>query len=182
MISDELKQQILELRKQGKSYNEICSMLGTAKSSVSNICKNKNLGIDTIVEPISSELLEKAQKLYNDTGSVLKVSKQLNISYQRLLRHITLKSRIKKPKAECIADWRRKVKIKLVQYKGGKCECCGYCKCIEALEFHHLDPKTKEFQISGCCKSFDILKMEVNKCILVCSNCHKEIHAGIRKI
>ena len=72
---------------------------------------------------------------------------------------------------------RKRLKKKLVEYKGGKCEICGYDKCIAALEFHHLNPKEKEFNI-GCkhVLSFEKCKKEVDKCMLVCSNCHREIH------
>jgi hypothetical protein len=71
------------------------------------------------------------------------------------------------------------VKIRLVEYKGGKCQICGYNKCFNALEFHHLNPNSKDFTISGKSLSFEKLKYEVDKCILVCSNCHSEIHAGL---
>lgn len=73
----------------------------------------------------------------------------------------------------------KRIKEELIQYKGGKCQICGYNKCISALEFHHLDPTQKDFTISGGTKSFKTLKPEVDKCILVCSNCHREIHAGL---
>lgn len=73
---------------------------------------------------------------------------------------------------------RKKVKQLLVEYKGGKCEKCGYSKCIGALEFHHLDPSKKDFGIgsNGNTLKLDRMKKEADKCILVCSNCHKEIH------
>lgn len=72
---------------------------------------------------------------------------------------------------------RRAIKNALITYKGGKCERCGYNKCFRALEFHHLDPSEKDFGISKCItKSFSLLKTEVDKCILLCSNCHAEIH------
>ena len=47
------------------------------------------------------------------------------------------------------------------------------------MDFHHIDPSTKEFNISGGTKAISKLKQEVDKCILVCSNCHREIHAGL---
>lgn len=76
-----------------------------------------------------------------------------------------------------LSNSRRKLKERLVEYKGGKCERCGYNKCITALEFHHLDPSKKDFGIgSKKVLSFEKCKEEVDKCILVCSNCHKEIH------
>jgi len=68
------------------------------------------------------------------------------------------------------------MKKALVKYKGGACCKCGYNKCLRALEFHHLDENEKDFGISKTCKDFDDLKKEVDKCILVCSNCHAEIH------
>lgn len=72
-----------------------------------------------------------------------------------------------------------KRRIELINYLGGKCCRCGYDKSIAALEFHHRDPESKSFsldmrKISG--KSMDELKEEADKCDLVCSNCHKEIH------
>ena len=70
----------------------------------------------------------------------------------------------------------------MIDYKGGKCQICGYNKCANALEFHHLDPTLKDFTISGGTRSFNSLKSEVDKCILVCSNCHREIHAGLINI
>ena len=73
----------------------------------------------------------------------------------------------------------KKIKEQLVEYKGGKCQICGYNKCSAALEFHHIDPNKKDFTISGGTKSFEKLKPEVDKCIMVCSNCHKEIHSGL---
>lgn len=70
-----------------------------------------------------------------------------------------------------------------VEYKGGKCSVCGYDRCADALEFHHLDPSQKDFGISskGYTRSWDKVKEELDKCILVCSNCHREIHSGLIK-
>lgn len=79
--------------------------------------------------------------------------------------------------SQAMAIKRRAIKNALIAYKGGKCERCGYNKCFRALEFHHLDPSEKDFGISKCItKSLDLLKQEVDKCILLCSNCHAEVH------
>lgn len=81
-----------------------------------------------------------------------------------------------------IENRNRLIKQDLVDYKGGQCEKCGYNKCLSALEFHHKDPSQKDFEITskrGC--SIDTVKKEVDKCLLVCSNCHKEIHESIKK-
>ena len=72
-----------------------------------------------------------------------------------------------------------KRKLELIKLKGGKCEKCGYNKNLGALEFHHLDPSIKEFNLDERHLSNTTIEKilnELDKCILVCSNCHKEIH------
>lgn len=75
-----------------------------------------------------------------------------------------------------VTKYRRDIKQKLVEYKGGKCEKCGYDKCIAAMEFHHLDPNQKDFSLSeaGNCISLEEAKREVDKCELLCCRCHRE--------
>jgi hypothetical protein len=79
------------------------------------------------------------------------------------------------------AKLRRNLKSKLVRYKGGKCELCGYDKCTAALEFHHLTPNKKDFSISasGQTKNFEKAKAEVDKCMMICANCHREVHSMV---
>lgn len=71
-----------------------------------------------------------------------------------------------------------------IVYKGGKCTICGYNKCNSALDFHHQDEKNKKFGLSvrGLTRSWDRTKNELDKCILVCANCHREIHEGITQL
>ena len=78
--------------------------------------------------------------------------------------------------AQAVTIKRRAIKQALVNLKGGKCSICGYNKSLRALQFHHLNPKEKDFALTKNVKDFDKLKKEVEKCILVCSNCHAEIH------
>jgi hypothetical protein len=75
----------------------------------------------------------------------------------------------------------RKFKINCVEYKGGSCSICGYNKCIGALEFHHKDPTKKDYTIANqrFVKFDDRIKKELDKCILVCANCHREIHGNL---
>ena len=86
-------------------------------------------------------------------------------------------------KSKTISALRRAMKKQAVKELGGKCEICGYDKCIDALEFHHLDPSQKDFGISqkGYTRSWENVKKELDKCIMVCSNCHKEIHSKEHK-
>ncbi len=90
-------------------------------------------------------------------------------------------TKCKKCRVEAVNKRRKKMKAMAVEYKGGKCEKCGYDKCIGALEFHHLDPSQKDFGIGGKRQTaaWETIKQEVDKCILVCANCHREIHANI---
>lgn len=80
------------------------------------------------------------------------------------------------------------LKLRCIKYGGGECQKCGYDACWRALHFHHIDLAIKEFGIfenrPGFKKvrSWDKLKLEMNKCILVCSNCHGEIHSQDEKI
>ena len=79
--------------------------------------------------------------------------------------------------SQAVTIKRRAIKTALINYKGGKCCRCGYNKCARALEFHHLDASQKDFGVSrNLAKDMNKLKQEVDKCILVCSNCHAEIH------
>jgi hypothetical protein len=66
----------------------------------------------------------------------------------------------------------------LISERGGKCECCGYDKYVGALQWHHLDPTQKEFSISARRGSpIEELRAEVEKCKLLCANCHAEAHS-----
>lgn len=77
---------------------------------------------------------------------------------------------------------RRERKRQIVCLKGNKCQICGYNKTDNALTFHHLDPNKKEFALSaknlGNTELEKIFK-EIDKCVLLCMNCHAEVHAGI---
>lgn len=82
-------------------------------------------------------------------------------------------------------EWRTSTKQRMVEAFGGKCNCCGYNECNAALEFHHLNPQEKEFSFSAALaspKAWSTLVVELRKCILLCSNCHREVHAGIKEI
>lgn len=88
-------------------------------------------------------------------------------------------------KSEAIKEWRRNTKAKIVAAMGGCCQICKYSKCNSALELHHIDPLDKELTLSQALsnpKKWEALENELSKCILLCSNCHKEVHAGITSI
>lgn len=73
-----------------------------------------------------------------------------------------------------------KRKIEIIEQKGGCCQECGYNKNVAALEFHHLDPNEKDYQLDmRKLSNTSMVKLmeEVGKCILLCANCHRELHS-----
>lgn len=87
--------------------------------------------------------------------------------------------------AEKIKKWRRNTKKRMIESMGGKCCVCGYDKCDSALAFHHLDPNEKDFSFGATRANptnWKTIVAELRKCILVCHNCHSEIHEGITEI
>ena len=84
-------------------------------------------------------------------------------------------------RSQAVIDWRRRAKLRAIAYKGGSCQICGYSRSQYALVFHHLDPAQKDFTISGKnIKSWTRMQVELDKCILLCSNCHVEEHAKLQ--
>jgi len=85
---------------------------------------------------------------------------------------------------QAVAKRRRKIKTLAIEYKGGKCQICGYKNYPGALELHHIDPTQKTFSISteAYTRSWRTVKAELDKCILLCANCHREIAAGLAEI
>jgi transposase len=85
---------------------------------------------------------------------------------------------------DAVTQWRRRAKQILVADAGGRCVCCGYDRCLAALGFHHVDPKTKRFQLGGrgLARALDVLREEAAKCVLVCANCHAELETGLRRL
>ena len=78
---------------------------------------------------------------------------------------------------EYVKKSRMTLKKRLLYIMGDKCCICGYDKCTSALEFHHKDPSQKDFTLGeNANMGFEKAKEEIKKCILVCANCHREIH------
>jgi hypothetical protein len=91
--------------------------------------------------------------------------------------------RCKKCAVDAVLRRREKIKKMAFEYKGGKCQNpeCGYNRCMDALQFHHLESDDKDFGISstGYTLKWETIKLELDKCIMLCGNCHPEVHAGL---
>mgnify|MGYP003402983197 CR=1 FL=1 len=187
-ISREVILKIIELRENKLGYDEISNELSINKVLISKICRSFNLLHSRRNGKITTETIKKIKELYNEHKNIRKVSKLLNISRESVRKFADIQKiekltdeELKSNRVQSVISWRKRVKLKLIEYKGGKCERCNYNRCERALEFHHLDPSKKDFTISGKSWSYERLKIEVDKCILVCSNCHNEIHYELEK-
>jgi transposase len=82
---------------------------------------------------------------------------------------------------EAVSERRRRVKEMLVAEAGGRCVTCGFDSYVGALQFHHRDPTTKSFEVSrqGITRSLERLRLEAQKCVLLCANCHAMVEAGL---
>ena len=86
----------------------------------------------------------------------------------------------RKEQYKYVKESRTRNKLRGLELLGGKCAVCGYDKCAQALEFHHIDPKEKSFSIStNLNKAWKLLEIEFSKCVLLCANCHREVEAKI---
>lgn len=93
-----------------------------------------------------------------------------------VVRHY-LNPQYRENKKQRDVDNARRKKRYLIEMLGGECVKCAYSRCIAALDFHHLDPASKSFEIGDCLgKTLDSLIIEAQKCELVCANCHRETH------
>lgn len=88
--------------------------------------------------------------------------------------------RCRRCRAEAVTRRRRKVKETLVREAGGACSICGYSGDMRALHFHHVDPSEKRIEINakGVALALDTLRIEAQKCVLLCANCHAEVESG----
>jgi len=182
-----LKEKIILLRKEGKSYNEIVKDLKCSKATISYHCKNSmlnNIGLNEFKILTANEIKELREFYKNNTLKDSSIKFGVSISTVKKycdnkFSNITDDDR-RKLNYIHVKTFRKRNKKRAVEYKGGKCVLCGYNRCIRAFDFHHLDPGGKDFHLSqNMNKAWLKVKIELDKCILVCSNCHREIHDGL---
>jgi len=126
------------------------------------------------------EKVNEMKKLHPD-WSWYRIGKELGV--KKVYRYKD--GRNNKKKHQRRKDQHRENIKRLKEEAGGKCGICGICgydRCFNALVFHHRDPLRKEFSLSDrCCNhySYDRLKAEADKCLLMCVRCHTEFHSGM---
>lgn len=127
-------------------------------------------------------LKEQIIQLRNEKKTYQQIMETLGCSKGTIAFHIGKGVRQKQVHRQSIN--RKKFGDELKQLHGAKCKVCDYDRCLEALEFHHINPTTKKFEVMTHGKrgnKKDIIA-ESYKCMLVCSNCHRELHTGIISI
>jgi transposase len=190
MEMSSIKEKIINLRKEGKSYNEISKELNCSKATISYHCKREminDIGLEQSKKLNSDEI--ELLKEYYKTHTIEQTSKKFEVSISTVKKYSNRKfinrteDDRKKANYNHVKTFRKRTKEKAVEYKGGKCNICNYDRCISALEFHHLEPSKKDFTLSQSMNiAWNKIEEELDKCILVCANCHREIHEGIIKI
>lgn len=94
-----------------------------------------------------------------------------------------LNSRGRQPGYKYVKDNRKRNKERAVELLGGRCKLCGYNKTVNALEFHHVDRTKKSFTVSANMnKAWSKIVAELQNCVLLCANCHREVEAGLARI
>jgi ribosomal protein L44E len=83
-----------------------------------------------------------------------------------------------------VVEFRRRMKARAVSYMGNACAGCGRSGHQAIFDFHHLDPAEKKFGITtdGIPRPWEKVLAELAKCVMLCANCHREVHAGVRKL
>lgn len=173
-----MKKELLEVMvNEGKSFNTISEELGKSLTTIRYWCKKYN------IKSKFKTFSEQGKKEYGKSRYCPRCKQDCEIDNfysRRGKKHSSVycKKCTKEQSVERIRD----LKEKMVEYKGGKCSRCGYKKYMGALEFHHINPSEKDFTPSQL-KSYklnDRVKKELDKCILVCANCHRELHHELR--
>jgi len=118
---------------------------------------------------------EHCKSLKKSGYKVSEIAKKLGIHVTAVYYHTNPKR--KKQSIERSTARRIENKIHAVAYKGGKCERCGYYRCNHVLTFHHKNPYKKDLIVAGTTLSWERVKKELDKTIMLCSNCHIEFHA-----
>lgn len=178
-----LKDKIIKLVESGKTYNEICAILHCAKGTVSYHSKKAKLVSKNKPRILTEDEVKNIQSYYL-THTQLQTAEHFGISRTTVIRYCPNKTvpltaeELRKRNYARLKNRRMDLKKRAIEYKGGKCEKCGYNTCLQALDFHHINPEHKDFTIAQTRLYFtwEKIRAELDKCILVCANCHREIH------
>ena len=166
-----------ELAEEGVSIRKMADELGAGYSTVRHWLGRLGLETDRMIRRREGDAARKAglQRAY------LKCPKHGHTAF---LARPEGGYRCMRCNTAAVSERRRQVKRRLVEEAGGRCRICGFSGHPAALQFHHLDPKTKEFHLScqGHSRSIQRMRTEAAKCVLLCANCHAQVEAGAKEL
>lgn len=157
------KDALEKLVKEGKSQREIASVVGKSQTTVEYWLKKYSLSTSRAkfntgyVRPCKCSCGETSpDKFYGHKKSIC---------------------------GECHNQYTKRVgqakRVRAIEYLGGECLSCGFDKYPCSIDFHHLDPSQKDSKFRNLRSwSWERIKKEIAKCILLCGNCHTAYHAG----
>lgn len=173
------REQLEPLVEQGASIAEIAEAVERSKGTVRHWLKKYELRTSRPLGAPSRSGVERARAEGRSRAPIKCPQHGLTEHVLELRGYY----RCRQCRIEAVVRRRQKVKQALVREAGGSCRLCGYHRCLAALEFHHLEPSTKAFCLARCgAHSIEKLRAEASKCILLCSNCHAEVEAGMTRL
>lgn len=168
------KEVLVELVENGLTYNQIATKLNIANSTVSYWLKKYQL-------KTKNEKYNKKSKNGLRKCAICNEYKNTDDFYKRAgKRNEEITSYCKKCNTHYHTQRMRDTKIKMINYKGGSCKKCNLSlndSNYYVFDFHHLNPFDKDPNFSKIkFRSWKFIISELDKCILVCANCHRTIH------
>jgi len=156
--------------------SRVCS--GKVRVKIAKIEEGVQVDVDLLIEEVYSNKKLTRESFLEHYGD------KLSVDQKDVILKDLFPLKLNVTMAKYHSDRRGNIKQELVDYKGGKCQICGYNRCLRSLHFHHIDPKQKDFTIAKHMKKLNKSKIftELDKCVLLCSNCHYEVHEGLINI
>jgi transposase len=171
------KHRLEALVEEGLSIRRIAATVGLSATAVRHW-----LGVHGLQTARARRRREHADARGRDAAEAV-----LTCAHHGQVRHVRVEGRgfrCASCRSEAVTTRRRRVKEILVAEAGGSCTLCGYDRSMHALQFHHLDPRTKAFHLSSCgvTRSLERARAEARKCVLLCANCHAEVEGGVASV
>ena len=167
--------QIKELRSEGYSLGQIAKEIGCSRGTVQHHCISGT--VNTVCNFCGKAIYRRPSRKKNADKNFCSIP--CRNSFYSNDKHPSWKGgKRDRVKDHAVSKLRtQKNKEKAVSLLGGKCSKCNYDKCVAALDFHHIDPTTKDDSLKNLMRgSWKKIKTELEKCILLCANCHREHH------
>lgn len=172
--------QIIELIDQGLTISELIEKTNKSKSTLYLFAKTHNLKIRK-----AGKIVDKAIDKKEKICIICSIQKPTTEFYKQIKKEDGGTWEYYDPACKPCrliqsAQRRKNIKIQALEYLGWM---CNTCKLVDKdypqiYDFHHTDPSQKDFAISNSAKTFENIKSELDKCIVLCANCHRKEHTN----